>query len=373
MLNLEKLLNIDWNYLYDNFDWFSDMRGVEQDYIHHAEGDVETHVKLVYQHMINYINENNLPPEHSQRLLLSVLFHDVEKRKTTVKDENGRISAPGHARKGEYTTREFLYTNTELDFLEINYISHLVKWHGVPLWHGNDIVKKIIEISQHIKLRDLYVLAYCDVLGRICEDQDELLLQLEIFKEECIKYDCWEKPYNFNSSQHKIEYLQKEKPLEYIPYLSENKPVCTIVCGLPGVGKDYYIKNNIKTEEIISLDSIRQELGLKKYTDSKIKGQAIQEAKKRAKIILASKNNFVWNATNITKNMRRDILSLCDTYGYDTKIIYLYTDYKNLLKQNKNRKNIIPENVINKLIRILEPPLEIECNELIYIKVNSKS
>jgi phosphoribosylformylglycinamidine (FGAM) synthase-like amidotransferase family enzyme len=41
--------NKDWKNLEEQFDFVSDMKGVLQDPIHHAEGDVAVHTQMVLQ------------------------------------------------------------------------------------------------------------------------------------------------------------------------------------------------------------------------------------------------------------------------------------------------------------------------------------
>jgi hypothetical protein len=180
-MDLSKILNGDWDYLYNNFQWFRDMRETEQDPKYHAEGNVEIHTKKVFEVSQRLIAERGLNGNDSLVLLLASLFHDIEKRSTTTTDEEGNIIAPGHARKGELTTRSILYRSTDLNFETREYICRLVRWHGLPLWYGDDIDKKIAEVSQLVKMEDLYYLAYADVHGRECNDKEDLLLRLEIF------------------------------------------------------------------------------------------------------------------------------------------------------------------------------------------------
>jgi hypothetical protein len=43
--------NKDWSHLEQTFDWVADMKGVPQDKIHHAEGDVATHTQMVLKEL----------------------------------------------------------------------------------------------------------------------------------------------------------------------------------------------------------------------------------------------------------------------------------------------------------------------------------
>jgi putative nucleotidyltransferase with HDIG domain len=45
-------------------------------------------------------------PQQQELLWAAALLHDVEKRNTTQRDENGRIQSLGHARKGVSSSRQ---------------------------------------------------------------------------------------------------------------------------------------------------------------------------------------------------------------------------------------------------------------------------
>lgn len=64
-----------------------DMDKVEQDPRWHPEGDAWTHTLLVI---------GNLPENAPFAMALAALLHDVGKKYTSVKQEDGRISARGH-------------------------------------------------------------------------------------------------------------------------------------------------------------------------------------------------------------------------------------------------------------------------------------
>jgi predicted kinase len=169
------------------------------------------------------------------------------------------------------------------------------------------------------------------------------------------------------SERHRYNVINNNGSLFYAPYEYPINPICYVLSGLPGAGKDFYISKNYKKLEIISLDEIRNELGLKKHKDKKIQGQVIQLAFKRVKAQLNTRNSFVWNSTNITKRMRSTIISLCETYEYDVKIIYIEVPYKNLLRQNSKREFAIPTKALEKLIDKLEPPTINECHQIEFI------
>ena len=93
--------------------------------------------------------------------------------------------------------------------------------------------------------------------------------------------------------------------------------------GLPGVGKDTWIQRNAPDLPMISLDEIRKEL---KYSPTHNQGKVANLARERAKELLRQHQHFVWNATNITAQMRESLVALFETYHARVRIVYLETD-----------------------------------------------
>ncbi|MFT5819544.1 MAG: putative nucleotidyltransferase with HDIG domain [Crocinitomix sp.] len=157
----------NFNELINEFDWLSDMKGVPQDPIYHAEGDVYIHTQMVVDALQEMSAFKDLPENEQHLILAAALMHDIEKRSTTI-IENGRISSPGHAKKGEKTVRTFFYKqgNTPLDIRE--YIAKLVRLHGLPIWaiEKPNFEKVLLQASLVVNTYHLYILAKADVLGR---------------------------------------------------------------------------------------------------------------------------------------------------------------------------------------------------------------
>ncbi|MEL6945514.1 MAG: ATP-binding protein, partial [Bacteroidota bacterium] len=138
-----------------------------------------------------------------------------------------------------------------------------------------------------------------------------------------------------------------------------------MLSALPGSGKDFYIKTHLDLP-VLSLDKIRRKHKIEP-TNKKKQGLVIQLAKEQAKNYLRSKTPFVFNATNITKDMRSKWISLFTDYGARVRIIYLEVSYKQLVLQNQNRDYQVPQKIIEKLIGKLEIPSFEEAHEIQYL------
>ena len=257
---------LDWDELADSYSWIADMKGVEQDPIWHAEGNVFIHTKMVTEELVKLSNFQSFSEQEKHIILSSALFHDIEKRSTTTHEEiDGqiRIVSPRHAKKGEYTTRQILYTEITTPFQIREQICKLVRLHGLPLWaiSKDNPDKEVIYSSTVVNNKLLATLATADVLGRTCQDKEDILMKIELFKELCKDNECYSKSKDFKSNYGRFLYFNKKHA--YADYLPFNDLICTVtmMCALPGSGKDTYIRRNLD-QPILSLDDIRRENNL---------------------------------------------------------------------------------------------------------------
>jgi len=351
---------IDWVGIERDFEWFRDMKNVPQDAIWHAEGDVQTHTKMVVISLINLPEFIELDEQDKHIVFMSALMHDIEKRSTTTTEEReGRqcIVAPRHSQRGEKTARNILYKDMDVPFEIREEICSLIRYHGAPLWGLDDdgYQRKLVRISLRCRANLLSMLARADVLGRECQDKPDLLDKVDYFELGCQIYKCWGKPKKFENDLARYTYLNGQIDYdEFVPY-DNSKFEVHMLSGIAGSGKDYFIKENLPKLPVVSLDGIRRELGIKPEA-KKANGKVFQIAKERCKVQMRLRTDFIFNATNITKNMRGKWVSLFETYGGKVIIHYIEAPYSKLINQNKNRDYTVPEKIIEKMINKLEIP-----------------
>src|SRR5262249_18639446 len=126
-----------------------------------------------------------------------------------------------------------------------------------------------------------------------------------------------------------------------------------LMAGLPGVGKDSWIVQHLSDWPVISLDKIRKVL---RISPEENQGQVIQAAKERARIYMRQQQSFVWNATNVTRALREQLVNFFVSYGARVRIVYLDAPLATILRRNKSRSASVPETVIRKLFNKLDVP-----------------
>ncbi len=356
----------DWDAIEKNCDWFRDMKSVPQDEIWHAEGDVQIHTKMVCEALIMLAEFDVLTEQEKHILFTGALMHDIEKRSTTVEEEKyGRICivAPKHAERGEKTARELLYKVFECPYEIREQICKIVKWHGKPLHNVSE--KTMVNLATQVPPHWLALVSMADILGRHCDDALEQIDKILFFTLLAEELKCLNEPRVFENELTEYIYLKEGGFIDYVPF-DETKFEVMMMSALPGSGKDTYVSRHLKDWGVVSLDDIRVELGVKP-TDKSGNGRVIQLAKERAKEFMRKKENFVWNATNITAQMRMQLIDLFESYGGKVTIIYIEVPYNTLINQNKSREAEVPQNIIDRMIGKLEPPVREEAYKIITV------
>lgn len=351
------------------------LKKTNQEYDYHQEGNVYVHTKMVCEELIKLNEYQNLNKEQKIELFLACLFHDIGKTVTT-KIEDGKIISPHHGLTGSLIVREYLYKNynfggdTNLQRIRET-ICLLIKYHSFPLYIYDD-EKKIIKLSLNQELvndfniKMLCILSKADILGRIGPDKDINIDKIEYCILKAKELNCYETSFKFSNNYTKIKYLNNDNIWYHQELYDDTDLEVILISGLPGTGKDTYIKNNFSSLPMISLDDLREKLNVDPEDEQ---GTIYNLAKEKAKEYLRNKQPFVWNATNLTNLIRQKQIKLFHDYHAKVRIIYLETSYEEVLLRNSSRNRVVPESVINKMLRNLNIPENYESEKVEWIIV----
>lgn len=352
---------IDWLTLIEQFEWLRSLVNCPQDPIYHAEGDVLTHTKLVCEALVSLPAWQQLPLVERSILFAAALLHDVAKPQATLAVA-GRITSLGHVRQGARLARCIL-RDLEAPFYVREAIVSIVQLGSLPLWFWDkpNPQRSVIAASYTTRCDWLALMARADVLGRICRDRQRLLDTIDFFQEFCQEQGCWNQPRLFASDMSRFVYFHKENGDPNYVAFDDTCCQVTLMSGLPGVGKDRWIADRASTLPTISLDRLRQELGISPEEDQ---GAIIHKAKLSAKAMLRSQTSFVWNATNISQQLRAGLIDLFAAYRAQIRIVYLEVPWQTLLQQNRQRSQPVPEVAIARLFARLEVPTKVEAHQV---------
>lgn len=357
--------SLPWDQL-ANLPWWQAMAECPQDRIHHAEGDVATHTRMVVESLQANPAWQALPTEARGTLLLAALLHDIGKPATT-REEDGRITARGHSGRGEVTVRRMLWEAGTIPFAVREQVAALIRFHQNPFFliEREDSRYQALRISQTARCDYLALLAEADARGRICADPERMLLNVALFREYCAEQNCLTRPWQFPSDHSRFLYFRGmgERDPEYHAYEESDQPEFIILSGLPGTGKDTYIQRNLRDLPVISLDELRTEMGV-----SPREGQerVLDAARTQARVLLRQKKSLVWNATNLSRELRDKRLRFADDYGALVRIIYLEVPAARQRRQNKNRDDVVPDAAIERMLHRWEIPDLTEAQKVEY-------
>lgn len=359
---------MDWQGISDSFAWVNDLKDVPQDPVYHAEGDVWIHTRMVLQALLELPGFRELLPEQQAVLFFASLMHDIAKPVCTTISSDGKISSPGHSRRGQQMARYLLYQGNPgpVPFEVREQIANLVRYHGLPLWflEKPNPQLAVIKAAEVVDMKLLALLAEADVKGRICRDQSELLERVELFRMYCMEQGVWEGSYPFANGHARWTFFQNPgNGLLYVPF-DDFRCEVIMLSGLPGTGKDHWVKNRGNGLPVISLDEIRKELKIKP-TDKQ--GLVINTAKERAREFLRKSQPFIWNATNLVPDIRKKLIDLFSEYKARVRIVYLEVPVKTLQLQNQSRPDVVPRSVLDRMMRKWQVPEPWEAPEVEYV------
>jgi len=100
---------INWSEIWNLWPELPALDHCPQDPIHHAEGDVGLHTRMVTEALVALPEWRDLDVYAQGLLFWSAILHDIGKPATTRKEEDGRITARNHARVGTQMARQMLY------------------------------------------------------------------------------------------------------------------------------------------------------------------------------------------------------------------------------------------------------------------------
>ncbi|MGH1353427.1 MAG: AAA family ATPase [Methyloligellaceae bacterium] len=361
---------IDWLQIEQSIPWFQDMAECMQDAVFHAEGDVWTHTRMVVEALCADERYRALSEVRRRILFWAAVLHDIAKPKTrdAYFDKSlgrDRVSHPNHSRLGERMARPFLW-KLGVPMVEREQICSIIRYHQriFHILRKRKSLKGAIEISQKCIGSDLYLHAVADYRGRICAEPNDTLVQLECVYEYFAENDIHDKPWHFGNGLSRYEYFShSDRNPHYTAYEEQTDFEVVLLSGLPGAGKDHLIEQHYSDYAVVSLDDIRKETGASPTGNQ---GAVIRLAFERSKEHLRAKRKFVWNATNLSLDMRSKPLQLFKEYGARTKIHYLEVEHDLLFAQNKKRDKAVPEKVIQQMLNKWQVPDPWEADHVIW-------
>lgn len=355
--------SVDWRELENALPWLPALAGTPQDPLFHAEGDVYRHTQMVVEQLLDDPAWQQLDEETRDELFWAALLHDIGKPATT-KHEDGRITSRGHSLKGAVIARGILW-RAALDPDRRERVCALVRHHMAPgfLLDNADPLRRAALISVSTKASELALLARADARGRIAPNLAESLEAIDLFEAFCDENGCLDNPYPFASDHARFVYFRREdRDPSYAAY-DDTRCEVTVLSGLPASGKDTWAATEGEDRPVIALDLIRAEFGVSPRKDQ---GVVVQAARERAREYLRQGQDFIWNATALSRRTRGQTIQLAADYNARVRIVSVETDVESLLERNKARPGEarVPDDALLGMLDKWEAPDLSECHTL---------
>lgn len=341
-----------------------------QNPVHHGEGDVFTHTKMVIRELVSGAAYAAAAPDDRTVLFLAALLHDIAKPSTTVIDPDGRIRQPGHSRRGAIDIRSLLW-RSGAPFGARERIASVVLHHQEPFMgiserRGVSGEARIRRMSWETRLDDLIAVARADIRGRIASDIRRIEGEIDLFELQAMEMDCLTKPCTFPDGDTRFAYLRRDGAIaaEY-PFFEAAGPVVTFVCGMAGSGKDHWLKSNYDGPEV-AFDDVRESMDL---SHGDAEGQVAQATIGRVREYLRAGQSFAWNATALQKTFRDARVNLVRDYGARVRVVHVEAaDEQTWRRQNAERARSVPDSYLAKSLQRWELPLPSDFHEAAYIQ-----
>ncbi|MBI2690011.1 MAG: AAA family ATPase [Acidobacteria bacterium] len=353
----------EWPSLQD-FEWIQALRDCPQDPVHHAEGNVWIHTGMVLESLAADTRFRDASEGERDVLWAAAVLHDVAKPETTEVQSDGRVTAKGHSARGALRARAILW-ELGMPFARREQVCGMIRYHQFPFYliERDDAQRKAAAISLSARCSQLAVLAEADIRGRVCADLEKVLENIALFESFCREEGCWDQRRHFPSAIARFEYFRR--PERAIDYAAHDSTVMEVVVmsGMPGAGKDMWIRNNLPDWPVVSLDALREELGV---DPGENQGTVVQAAKERAREYLRKRQRFVWNATNLSRTLRSPVIQLMADYNARVRLVYVEAPADALHRQNRSRERVVPEVIMERLLSKWDVPDPSEAHEVVY-------
>ncbi len=347
---LADLPALDWERLAATEPLFKAMASCPQDPVHHGEGDVLTHTRMVVEALLADAAWLALDEPEREELAWAALLHDVGKPARTV-EVDGRLTAPAHASHGARIAREVLW-RAGLHPHRRERVCALVRFHMRP-FHAlgrADPRRGTIEISLSCRADRLAMLARADTLGRIAPDNDARLEDIELFAAHCEELGCLDGPFAFAGDHSRFAYFRADgRDPAYAAY-DDTRSRALVLSALPGAGKDAWLAANEPELPVVSLDALRATAGSP--------GEVIATARETAREHLRAGRDFAWNATNLSRRLRGQVVDLLAAYRARVEIVCVEASPADIRSRNQSREQAerVPEAALERMLRRWEFP-----------------
>jgi predicted kinase len=246
-------------------------------------------------------------------------------------------------------------------------ICALIGRHQLPFWlltreDPERLARKIsLEVSWSLLLQH----AQADLDGRFCADKTHMEEALGLCALLVEEQSCMHTAYPYPTPLAMMGDIHENRAPTWPGHPSEHPFEFVLLCGVPGSGKDTYVATHLPDHHTVALDGLRKAQGLSLHQTD---GSLLQEAKERLRAALRARRNVVWNATNLTQDLRAPLLALARAYGAHTRIVVLEPTWDTVWARNRARGDRgLPKAKLLSMMARYQPPMAWEAHTVTHV------
>ncbi|MFN0200185.1 MAG: HD domain-containing protein [Bacteroidia bacterium] len=362
------------------------MKKTPQNPKYHAEGNVYNHTMLVFEAVMQYVNEQTFSEQEKKNFLNAALLHDVGKPGVTTL-RNGNWSARGHEEAGVSIAREILLQYPEISTEERIKILDIVRWHHIPLrWiTGEMTYNQLLSLSTRVDFSIMGQFSLSDFRGRICQDKALLLTQNTTFLKEIVPqiqahsqpYEMALSTYQRASITHKNAfwkaYLLRQPQLwqklllapsaKYAPIKNPDFRVIMTI-GTPKSGKTTFLQQQYPYALHISLAA--WELDGPLPLDTFVRQRIITAFQYHISVYSRHHRQIVLEGNNLNEETRQLVSDIIKGLNGELTYLFFETSLQKCLEYNAASENSLKPEIIEQAYKKLLYPHPWEAHRLIF-------
>lgn len=380
----------------------TELADTPQDAIWHGEGDVAAHTGLVLEALEEELEVwgERLSAHQRAVLRLAALCHDIAKPLTTravERDGVTRIIAPRHAERGASWLALRLCglgLAPEVAFEVLALVRHHHDPKQLVVRDAPDALYH--KLARRAWMSGLFLLERADMRGRVCDDLDEQLMILDLFRLRCEEVGCWQATRaGLSQAQREgliaplAQALAETGPDDVIERalveglwgydagqlvtwheararaynLQARHTQLVVLCGPSGAGKSAWVRAHCAGFEVVSMDALRETIAGDRADQSE-NGRVFQAAQEALKVALRAQRPVVWDATTLRLDARRKLLRMGRDYGAHTTLVSFWVGPEQLAQRNRERAHSVHDNILRRQLDGFEWPDQDEAHRV---------
>ncbi|HYD41249.1 MAG TPA: ATP-binding protein [Anaeromyxobacter sp.] len=140
-------------------------------------------------------------------------------------------------------------------------------------------------------------------------------------------------------------------------------PEVVVMSGLPGAGKDHWLRRHRPGLPIVSLDVLREELGV---DPEDAQGPVVAAARERARVHLRAGAPFAWNATHLRAEVRGAVIRLLRDDRARVHVVHCEAPAAEQAVRNRGRAAAVPAAALARMLSRWTVPTPLEAHEVTY-------